>query len=234
MTLIARYRTMIVASAVALVAISGLIYWMLGSPESQRVDAAVAVKGACDKIELSGAYDAFLIVQERINGALQDEQLLFNINVSGDDYYAQIASTADSSTGELMRVAGVNYLKDAGIEEWVVVESDFADIFPACTKLGTISDLGETDIQDEVKADHYFATSTPTFLSTGREGDEEFAKHEELYEFWVSTDGQLVQHKREVISTETVNGEELRISLEHLFTFSGFGEPNAITAPIVK
>ena len=121
---------------------------MVQSPVNQRVDAAVAVKGACDKIELSGSYDALLIVQERINGVLQEEQLLFNINVSGDDYYAQIASTSDSSTGELVRVDGVSYLKDAGSDEWVQAEADFADMFPACTKLGTISDLGEADIQD--------------------------------------------------------------------------------------
>ena len=232
-------------AAVPLLALAIAIpgYFWLTASSGSGITAQIAVTGACEDLQRVSSYDAttyFTMTSNIVPGVKTATE---KKRVSGLDSHS--ASTYDfgveSGTWEYIRVNGVVYESEDG-EEWRILKGSFNDPFPIqadegfCLNLTEFGALGEDRTLDGLLADHYSAGST-LIGPTGRVSEDSvepgsFAQTAELYEFWIDSDGQLVQMK-ESQTHVGVNLKEEKIidKVEYVTVFSGIGDPNIITAP---
>ena len=210
---------------------TGVGLWLIGPLGDAPVDAAAAVEAGCEKVELSGSYDAFITVTYRGGGVDLAPTSLYEVRVNGDDYHMTAGFEGEEETVKFVRVDGASYEHNPQ-GEWVRMDdSGLSDLLPACGKLINITNQGKATLADGSKTTRYSA-ERPQQAGVHTDDYSETARH--LFDYWIDDNGQFVQHKREIIVDTTIEGESSRMVVEHLYTFSGFGEENVITAPMVK
>lgn len=239
-------------AAIPLVAVALAVpayLWFVASEDSS-VNAQIAVERACQKIQQLSSYDATvyynLSTTEIRPDAPNRTHSTLKYQVNGDDWHAEQWEKG-IVTSENKRVDGVDYYKDHVYgDHWHLVQGSgsFSDPFPflvdqeLCVNFTDFAYLGEDQpwAWPPLVLDHYSAGSA-LIGPTGRVSEEAiepggFAQTEELYQFWVDGDGQLLRMKKNRTYVRvTSEGVQEVTKAQYTMSFSGFGEPNVITAP---
>lgn len=218
-------KRLAVVAAIVLTAIGGVGLWNSVSDDSSTT-AAAAVKEACNKIELSGSYDAAVVGRTRENGVVIEGPDLYVMEFNGDDLHSIAQVKTGTGPREWKVVDREYYFRNS--KGWFLnVGLEFTPIIPNCSKLSNMEDQGEETSDDGAKSDRYTGMYAPVPMSS-LEGN---ATLTVFFDYWISEDGGLVRHKRENVVEYTIDGEPIRWSQEFIFVLSGLGEENAITVP---
>ena len=226
------YRMWLAIAAAILAVSAGVIFWYMNPFDSQTISAEEAIKQGCQKVELSGSFDALMVITNRIDGVQAGDSSVTTLRVDGEDYHGVYTFDGESDSGEYMRVDGESYWRDP-LGDWTISQAPFApSFFPQCENLTAFKELGEGETQAGAETDRYSAAEE-AYTTTGF-GDDGTAEYMKIHEYWIDDDGEIVQHKNELSIKGTVGGVEQIWTSETLYTFTGFNEPNEIMAPKAK
>ena len=224
--------------AALLVALAGAV-WLPQWGSAPEVSAQEAVQSACERMEQVDSYD--ISVRHPATDGERDLILIVDFKVSGNDYEGSWTVDGEAEPYvRFMRVGGVNYMNQG--QGWELYEHTFLEInqmFPAgdslpCPEVGDLRNVG-TETLNGVLVKHYNDASqgdttagqpnsagTPTGVHPSKAAD-----------FWVDKSGQIVQLARNIpITKQTATGSE-EATIQVVSTFSGVGQANVITAPVV-
>ena len=226
----------------AVVVVSAVVVSIVVRPfDWQRPSAEAAVTEACNKLASIGSYDAVARMTGTEDGVAKEPGLTMQSSFEGRNFHTRVTEEKGGWSDEVISVDGTLYWR-YGNETWShSYGSEPTDAnspaFPWCTALGEAKDLGRSRTQDGVLASHYsdasplWATST-IFVEPPLEATpEDTRRRSDLYEYWIDSDGRLVQFRHVAHVTDTVAGEPTIQEFSLLYALSGFGEPNVITAP---
>ena len=174
-----------------------------------------------------------------------------DMRVSGDGYHEVRTFNVDDGEGrtEFMRVAGVVYFSASAYngrlkQEWQVIESAPVGIpspllalgeTPMCPDVRNLRFRGDEELDGVITTVYESGDSSGVEreaiekLGSSFEGERRAIKDT----FWVDGDGLLIQHEVETYYLYSRNGVRQTGEDYTLTKFSGIGEPNTITAPVV-
>lgn len=243
--------TMALSLSIALLALACLTLWMsLRSEGPSAASAQEVVENACASMEKSQSYDMSATLKGSGDGEPWPVTFTFKAQISGNDYQSSLRAT-DGTGEDIVRIGDTDYEKSlnsdgyGGITSrgWQISDSKIRDVdswlgalgdSPVCPDVSGVLYLGEEHL-DGVKVSHYASGDTDGLQK--KELDEIDSAYEglkivEAHEYWVNTDGQLVQHRLELHSLSQGHGTERRTLSSFMVTkFLNVGEPNTITAP---
>ena len=205
----------------------------------------------CADMENLDNYDFTSIVEATYGDDPLSHAITTEARVSGNDYHTVQRFDVEEGEGRMEDIwlGGVGYRMEAPYDrrlgiEWEVVswsQGDITALFhalgstPICPDLSNLTWKGQEEL-DGVKTTVYVSGDTYDVekdaldnLDRSFQGERTAVKHE----YWVDGNGLLVQHEME--SYTLVAYEGIR-STGRYFTqtkFSGIGEPNTITVPVV-
>ena len=220
-------------SVVALIA-TGL-FLLQQSTDTPVASAQEVVDRACANMEQLDSYDITGTITATDPGG-SPQAISITARVSGDDYHVTYSPEGSDSTLEGKRVAGVSYYRDSsGGNEWYVLDGNLEDLTasfdglggnPVCPDTTGMQARGAASV-DGTTTRHFVATASPASSGQGTSGDTS-------YQFWVNNNGQLVKHQQDTNSTAQTDTGGPGVRLQMVTTFSGIGEANTITAPVVS
>lgn len=197
-----------------------------------------AVENACASAQNGTSYDAsYVLSSSRLNGLTISAEYTIRVNVQGSMHVIQDGTqmytnaegetVVQRSTAEWLYVEPSIYfrsrLEGEEFSEWEVqgeYSGGAGSPVPVCSfeASSDFTQLADTTV-DGVSVRHY-AVETDLFRSSPAQGS--FVVRDE---YWVTAAGRLVQHK----AIETVGV----VRNDWIGKYSGIGDPNAITAPVV-
>ncbi len=157
--------------------------------------------------------------------------MVAEMRVSGQNYHL-VATFDDGAVGEVIRIDETVYIRD-GTEPWEM-ESRRSDIpFPLsrdaiCPDLTNYTELGQEVLDDGTRVRRFAASTAARAVDGGRVSS---APTTEDWELWIDPTGRLVQATTS--STLLPTEGDPRVRHGQVVEFSGIGEANVITAPVV-
>ena len=169
-------KRLAVVAAIVLTAIGGVGLWNSVSDDSSTT-AAAAVKEACNKIELSGSYDAAVVGRTRENGVVIEGPDLYVMEFNGDDLHSIAQVKTGTGPREWKVVDREYYFRNS--KGWFLnVGLEFTPIIPNCSKLSNMEDQGEETSDDgaKVRPLHGHVCSRSHVLSRGQRHSDGFLR----------------------------------------------------------
>ena len=211
--------------------------------DTPTVSAKEAVEAACNKLANVNHYDMAATVKHTTNGVQEAESFTMAARVSGADWIAKWTSSSDGATGQLARVDGKSYTRDSiDGRGWAYFPTALPHLNASISHLG--ANLACPSL-DKVTLESSETGSDGSALTryssgTGAEGlSDAFAnpdgsKATIAHTFWVDAEGLLVKHREELhLLLVDPDGRRRQGVQTSVTTYSGIGEPNTITAPVI-
>ena len=191
------------------------------------------------------SYDFIVTVKAEQGGVPFPETLTIKASISGKDYQTSITADDDGnqSASEGIKVGDMSYERTTG-NPWRISEAPFQDIVshlgqlgasPVCPDLNNVTWKGEEEL-DGVKVTLYTSGDTSGVEKDALDDvDSSFQglKHVSVHEYWVDSNGLLVQHREDRYTLSKHDGGSTLLRFLTLARFLDVGEPNIITAPVV-
>ena len=234
--------------AVGVLGIAALVgaAFILLPTDATDVGAQKVVEGECDRTQVIDSYDFEGTVWE-IEDGKQLSPLQYQVRVSGKDFHT-IRYVADGSYRYwAISLGGVAYERGPSSDEWLVLDTKFSDI------TGAINGIGSNPLCPDPSKFRFVSKETLPDGETLRRYTDwpESGKFPELqspmevygghglvrrsqHEIVVDSKGHLRKLLMESQIWGTWEGGEQRNTFRYEETYSGFGEPNVITAPVVS
>ena len=230
---------LIIAASIVVIGLIGLFYLWPTTNDTPAATAQEVVGGACAKIEAQDSYDVSAVISDTSGGGAQS--ILWDIQVSGNDYHLTLSYADATSTSEYLWINGVGYTRHADYgNTWQRSETAFHDVTsafaglgnnPLCPSSAQFRSTGTTTSTDGQSLRRYTDSPAgggqPTF-----EPDPVIPGLTRAVTHTISVDarGNLTQLQ---MDTQThLDGQTGSIRMDA--TFSGIGEANTITAPVVS
>ena len=210
-------------------------------------DAPVAsaeqlMQDTCRRMERLDNYDITGTITADKDGVIWEEVISVEARLSGDDYQVKYTASTDGATAEFIRVGGVGYWRESmSGNVWKRAAGPLGDLdiyirelgdTPACPgSLTSVARDGEETLR-----------GASTTLFTSGEGATALArvpstfrgiKEVQSHTYWVDQGGQLVQHRHDRRELHATDAERFTVRTMTTKTFTGVGETNTITAPVV-
>ena len=234
---------------IVVLAVGALLFW----PDLDDEPAASAqevVESACDSMEKVESYDMATTIKVTGDGALELTGT-FKAEVSGPDFRYE-NTYSDGYSNRAISVGGKDYVRYVRANKdgifttkgWEVFEEGVRDVeswlsdlgdTPICPDLSNVTFAGEEDL-DGVKTSRYVSGDWDYSQKDAYFNDKTFEGVIFLYvhEYWVDSNGQLLQHRLEQNSVSQGHGTERRVTNRISTTrFLDVGEANTITAPVL-
>ena len=229
---------------VAVIGMAGLVVWFV-SRDAPSVSAQEVVERACAGMADVDSYDFIVTVKAEQGGVPFPETLTIKASISGKDYQTSITADDDGnqSASEGIKVGDMSYERTTG-NPWRISEAPFQDIVshlgqlgdsPVCPDLNNVTWKGEEEL-DGVKVTLYTSGDTSGVEKDALDDvDSSFQglKHVSVHEYWVDSNGLLVQHREDRYTLSKHDGGSTLLRFLTLARFLDVGEPNIITAPVV-
>ena len=221
-------------------------YLAIGLPPQVESQASTqeAVEGACSRMAKVDSYVMHTVIKEAVDGALRNDTITKKASISGEDYHSSYTLESTGATDEAIRVGGVGYYRTTpGNIGWQVI-NPLADTTahlsalgdsPICPDLSKVTWDSEEDLNG-VKVQHYVSGDISGEEANKLEdvaGDFRGEKQATRHDYWVDSEGQLVQHRMEAHTLAHYDSGRHIYTATVLSTFSEVGEPIVITAPAV-
>ncbi len=232
-----------VAFIVIAAAIAGAVYlWMVAN--TPEVSGQLVPSGACVETDAVVSYDIDVIDTEVSDG--QTFRMRRQISISGRDFHSITSDLAGTWKTETKQVGGVGYIRTGvGTEEtlWQRLERPLNDITrndaglgsnPMCPDVSRFRRIGSERAADGTDLRRY--TDAPEDGSRaamrsapGLPSGQRSVQQEVL----VDQQGQLRELRIDEELRYIENGTPVHSTFRRKETFSGIGEANEITAPVV-
>ena len=228
--------------AVGSLVLVGAALW-LALRDAPTVSAKEAVQAACEKMDYVNHYDMDATIKYVVDGVPDKEHFTLQASVSGEDYAAKWTASSDGATGEITRIAGKGYIRESiDGRGWEIFPGEIPHINNHLGDLGATlacPSLDKVNLEDtETDSDSFQVKRYSSGI--GAEGladaPQNVHGHKEssAYTFWVDANGLLVKHlqERHQLATHR-DGRVVHEVMTTTTTYSGHGEPNTITAPVL-
>lgn len=259
--MISEKRSALALAALAVALAVTAAWWFSVRAPVPTGSAQEAIGKACEDLTAAGTYDATVRISGENSkfGEYNNTVIVIETNVSGADHQGTLTVTEGEGVGDYAKyvfVDGTYYYRDytpGQPQEWSIDEGSpiigvvplsFLGANPICPDVEALTDrewaaynaLGEEQVNG-VGAQH-FADSDPLGPVGAVEGSMPLGtiKHDYRHHFWIDNAGSLVQAKVEFLTLfQSVEGAPPQEAKgDYLFTISGVGEPNVITAPMLS
>ena len=235
----------IVFAFMAMLIVLGTAYFWLSPDDTAEVSAQEVVGRACSQLERADSYVVTATITESSEDGSSSFSYLYTLEVSGDDFYILVTDLDGSNREEAKFVDGVGYVRyEYYGDTWQRADYEFHDVTTAFSGLGpdplcpdpsrfrSIDGGGGGDAALRSYTDApWQGEPTSTLPSTAPVPQ---THQNTTHEIRVNRQGQLAQldmtiRSRLVDSSGIIEGSVIGVSA----SFSGVGEANTITAPVV-
>ncbi len=231
---------------VALIALVGVGVWQTGSQDTPASAQEVMAR-ACTEMAKTDQFDYSAHSEGTEDGVPYSYTIEEKGSVSGKDLHVTYSAN-DEQINEFIRIGSDLYLRTESDSAWTVRNVDAAvsaydhlglGDTPICPDLTNVTRKGEEDLNG-VKTTRYVSGDIDGSEKETLQADGDFRGHKYIYfhEFWIDTNGLLVQHRMHFLllsQRDQDTGETSRNISEgsRLSRFIGIGEANTITAPVL-
>ena len=238
------FGNLFAAVAVIALASAGILLWL--SPRNVPIaNAQEVVRQACQHIQEVDSFDFTAHISGSLDGEAWRSTWTWSGRVSGDDYHTTSVSS-NGRTYEFIRVGGQGYMRDSAYPNgnaWEPIDGlndihtslDDLGVNPFCPATAGLTRVDRdtqgggsvTRYSDIAVADAAAFADVPASFS----GQKEASNHE----YWVDYQGRLVRYREEVYHVEQYDSGGKGVTRTTInSTFSGIGEPNTITSPVIS
>ena len=226
-----------IAASIVVIGLIGLSYLWLTTTGETEATAQEIVGGVCASMEAQDDYDVSAVIRDTSGGGAQP--LLWDIQVSGDDYNLTLSYGDGTSTSEYLWVNGVGYTRHADYgNTWERSETAFHDVTtafaglgdnPLCPSSDQFRSAGSTRSTDGQTLRKYTDSPAGEGLPTF-EPDPAIPGLTRAVTHTISVDARGNLAKLQMNIHTRLDGQTGSIRMDA--TFSAIGEANVITVPV--